>query len=63
MLNLLMNTIVKLAVRNFHGHIIWAKSTFCGVEAESMFIKFDLVLPRGLSSLYCINTKEERPFG
>ena len=30
----------------------WAKSTFCGVEAESMFIKLDLVLPRGLSSLY-----------
>ena len=25
-----------------------------------MFIKFDLVLPRGLSSLYCINTKGDR---
>ena len=27
-----------------------------------MFIKLDLVLPRGLSSLYSIYIKEERPF-
>ena len=30
---------------------------------KSMFIKLDLVLPRGLSSLYSIYIKEERPFG
>ena len=76
MLNLLINHIVKLAhcklrynwnvsdvVRNFTMGTQWAKSTFCGVEVENMFIKLDLVLPRGLSSLYSMYIKEERPFG